>query len=55
MSRIDPPRLLCWLSALGSVITVMVAMSSGFNAVFWAAAALYVCAALTYPRLIPAR
>ena len=61
VTRSDP-RLLPWAwvingaaSALGSVITVMIAMNSGFSAVFWAAAALYVCAALTYPRLIAVR
>jgi spermidine synthase len=40
-------------SVLGSVITVMIAMTYGFNAAFGVAAGLYVCAALAHPRLLP--
>lgn len=57
LSRADS-RLLPWAwvingaaSVLGGAITVMLAMSSGFDAVFWAAAALYLVAALSYGRL----
>jgi hypothetical protein len=60
LSRTDS-RLLPWAwaingaaSALGGAITVMLAMSSGFDAVFWGAAALYLVAALTYRNLTPA-
>jgi hypothetical protein len=61
LSRSDP-KLLAWAwvingaaSVLGGAITVMLAMSSGFDAVFWAAAALYLIAALTYGRLLAQR
>ncbi len=38
-------------SVLGGSLTVILAMGAGFTAVFWAAAALYGCAALCAPRL----
>lgn len=55
------PNLLPWAwvingaaSVLGSIVTVMLAMTSGFNVVFAGAALLYVVAAATYSRILPA-
>jgi spermidine synthase len=40
-------------SVLGSVLAVIMAMTSGFSAVFWAAAALYLVAAWVHRNLVP--
>jgi hypothetical protein len=41
-------------SVIGSIITVMLAMARGFTSVFWAAAVLYLVAALASARLFSA-
>ena len=59
LTHVDP-RLVPWAwvvngaaSVLGSIVTIMTAMTAGFTTVFVCAAVLYVVAALTYERIVP--